>query len=77
MVRPGDVDAEDAAWRAQLEALGQSVPAWTGNHAGIVELGEAELDDLRRNPPAILSDLRVDGIDLAGLPVRSLFKEGR
>ena len=75
VVRPGDVDEEDTAWRAQLEALGESVHAWTGNHAGIAELGEAELANLRRKPPPILSHLRADGIDLAGLPVRTLFKE--
>jgi predicted nucleotidyltransferase len=75
VVRPAEVDEEDAAWRAQLEALGESVHAWSGNRAGIVELGEGELVGLRRNPPAILGDLRTDGIDLAGLPVRALFKE--
>ena len=74
VVRPRAVGEEDAAWRAQVDALGESVHAWTGNHAGIVELGEADLGDLRRTPPPILEDLRVDGIDLAGRPVRALFK---
>jgi DNA-binding transcriptional ArsR family regulator len=77
VVRSGDVDEEDAAWRAQVDALGESVHAWTGNHAGIVELGEADLADVRHRPPPILGDLRADGIDLAGLPVRTLFKEDR
>jgi DNA-binding transcriptional ArsR family regulator len=77
VIRPGDVGEEDAAWRAQVDALGESVHAWTGNHAGIVELGEADIADLRRKPPPILGDLRADGIDLAGLPVRALFKEHR
>jgi predicted nucleotidyltransferase len=75
IVRPGDVDEEDARWRAQLDALGDAVEAWTGNHAGIVELDEADLDELRRAPPAILANLRADGIDLAGLPIRAMFKE--
>jgi predicted nucleotidyltransferase len=75
VVRPREVDEEDTAWRAQLEALGEFVHAWTGNHAGVAELGEAELANLRRKPPPILSDLRSDGIDLAGLPLRTLFKE--
>lgn len=77
IVRPDDVDEEDAAWRAQLAALGKAVEAWTGNPAGIVELGEEDLVDLRRNPPAILGDLRADGIDLAGRPIRTMFTETR
>lgn len=77
IVRPRDVDEDDASWRAQLDALGESVLAWTGNHAGIVELGEADLTELRRNPPAILGDLRADAIDLAGLPVRVPLKDQR
>lgn len=75
IIRPKDVGEEDASWRAQVDALGESVLAWTGNHAGIVELGEANLAELRRRPPPILQDLRTDGIDLAGLPVRALFNE--
>jgi hypothetical protein len=75
IIRSDAVGEEDAAWRAQVDALGGSVLAWTGNHAGISELGEADLAELRRKPPPILEDLRVDGIDLAGVPVRSLFKE--
>ena len=74
VIRRSDIDEEDGTWRAQVEALGDSVRAWTGNHAGIVELGEAGLADLRRTPPPILENLREDGIDLAGRPVRALFK---
>jgi predicted nucleotidyltransferase len=77
IVRPADVDEDDAAWRNQLEALSDAVYAWTGNDASVVELGEADVARLRRNPPPILADLRTDGIDLAGLPVRALFKESR
>jgi len=75
VVRPEGVDDEDVSWRTQVHALSESVLAWTGNHAGISELGEADLAELRRKPPPILEDLRTDGIDLAGVPVRSLFKE--
>lgn len=77
IVRPADIDEEDPGWRAQLDALNDAVYAWTGNHAGIIELGEADLDQLRSNPPPILADLRADGIDLAGIPVRALLKERR
>lgn len=77
IVRPADVDDEDPRWRPQLEALNESVYSWTGNHAGVIELSESELSRLRDAPPPILGDLRDDGIDLAGIPVRRLFKENR
>jgi predicted nucleotidyltransferase len=76
IVRPDGVDEEDSQWRAQLDALGEAVYAWTGNHAAIIELAEADLEQLRRDASPILADLRSDGIDLAGIPVRAL-KERR
>lgn len=75
VIRPDAVDAEDERWRDQVHALAESVHAWTGNHAGISELSEAELAKLRRRPPPVLRDVRADGIDLAGVPVRSLLKD--
>jgi DNA-binding transcriptional ArsR family regulator len=77
IVRPGDVDEEDSGWRRQVDDLGEYIQAWTGNHASIVELSEGDLTNLRKKPPRILGDLRADGIDLAGVPVRSLFKGRR
>lgn len=77
LVRPAGIDEEDSRWRAQLDALNDAVYAWTGNHAGVIELGEADLEQLRRDPPAIVGDLRADGIDLAGVSVRDLLKEHR
>jgi DNA-binding transcriptional ArsR family regulator len=75
VIRPGGVDAEDDRWRDQVHTLAESVHAWTGNHAGISELAEADLAELRRRSPPVLWDIRSDGIDLAGVPVRSLFKD--
>jgi predicted nucleotidyltransferase len=75
VIRPDGVDAEDARWRDQVHALSESLHVWTGNHAGISELAETELAQLRRNPPPVLEDVRADGIDLAGVPVRSLLRE--
>ncbi len=75
LIRPEGVDEEDETWRTQVDALSESVLAWTGNHAGITELGEADVAELRRTPPPILEHLRADGIDLAGVPVRALLKE--
>lgn len=75
IVRPDGVE-EDSEWRAQLNALSDAVYAWTGNHAAVIELGEADLAQLRHDASPILADLRSDGIDLAGIPVRAL-KERR
>jgi DNA-binding transcriptional ArsR family regulator len=75
VIRPGAVGEEDASWRTQVDDLAESVRAWTGNHAGIVELDEADLAGLRQRPPPILGDLRADGIDLAGMPLRVVFKD--
>ena len=57
------------------DPLAESVLAWTGNHAGISEIAETDLAKLRRKPPPVLKDVRADGIDLAGVPVRALLKE--
>jgi hypothetical protein len=73
VVRPTHVDEEDAAWRSQLDGLAVRVEAWTGNHAGIIELGEAEL----ARPSPTLKEVRADGIDLAGTPIRSLLRSRR
>ena len=77
IVRPVDIDEDDAAWRAHVSSLADAVNGWTGNRAGIIELGEAELEGLRRRPPPILANLGDDAIDLAGLPVRALLKARR
>ena len=74
VVRPGHVDAEDPAWRAQLDDLASAVHAWTGNHAGVIELSEEEFRELPTRHPPLLTDLRDDGIDLAGTPLRKALK---
>lgn len=41
------LDQEDPRWRSQLDQLAADVLAWTGNHAGISEVGESELSRVR------------------------------
>jgi len=74
IVRPKAVDDEDPAWRDQIEELGQAVLMWTGNHAGIIELAEAEFRRLPATRPPILEDLRNDGIDLFGVGLRQALR---
>lgn len=72
VVRRQGVDAEDEAWRAQLDELADAVRRWTGNHAGIVEIGEGDLTKLRRRHPPVLDELDADAITLAGPAVAKI-----
>lgn len=75
LVRPIEVEAEDELWRKQVEELAEQVYGWTGNNAGIVELGERQLAGLRRRRPPALRELDRDAIDIAGTSVRKLLKK--
>ena len=70
LVRPGGVDAEDGIWREQIDDLAESVCRWTGNRAGIAEVSESELPQMRRDRPPIVGEVAADAIDLAGQPAR-------
>lgn len=74
VVRPEGVNEEDRAWRTQVEDLAKAVLSWTGNHPGIAELSAAEFRKLPASSPPIVADLRDDGIDLAGTPIRTALK---
>jgi predicted nucleotidyltransferase len=75
IVRPHQIHSEDPAWAAQVSELADLVRAWTGNHASIAELGRDEVPEFRRAAPPVLDNLRRDGIDLAGIPLRKLLRE--
>lgn len=70
LVRPATVD--DDRWSEQVDGLAESVRAWTGNNAGIVEVSEDELSGLRESPPPVFGELQRDAIDLAGQPMRNV-----
>lgn len=74
VVRPAGVDAEDPTWCAQLQEIGDAVLAWTGNHAGIVDFAAEDLD---RMCAEVLGELRRDGLDLVGTPLRELLGRPR
>ncbi len=71
LVRPAEAE-RDSNWPEQVDGLAESVRAWTGNNAGIVEVSEDELTGLREDPPPVFGELGRDAIDLAGLPTKSL-----
>src|SRR6218665_3640389 len=72
VVRPEGVDEGHAIWRGQLDRLSDLILAWTGNHAGIVEVGAEELGDLIDRAPPVLASIRAEGIDLAGTRIHRL-----
>jgi predicted nucleotidyltransferase len=74
IVRPADLDPEDAAWRAQLDELADSVRRWTGNNAGIAEVSEGELPRLRKDRPPVVEEVSEDAVDLAGEDTRKLLR---
>jgi len=74
LVRPGEVDEEDGEWRASVEDLARAVFEWTGNHAGIAEVSEDELGDLRQEQPEIVRSLRADAVEIAGVSVQTLLR---
>lgn len=77
VVRPRETDADDRDWRQQLDDLAERVWAWTGNHAGIVELSETDVPQLLVDRPPVIEEVAEHGIDLAGVPIRELMKGAR
>ncbi len=74
IVRPADLDPEDATWRDQLDELADSVRRWTGNNAGIAEVSEGELPRLRKDRPPVVEEVSEDAVDLAGEDTRQLLR---
>ncbi|MDQ3725308.1 MAG: nucleotidyltransferase domain-containing protein [Actinomycetota bacterium] len=72
VVRSRGVEHEDPRWREQLDQLAARVQRWTGNTAGIAEVGEEEIPRLRREEPPILAELRADAITVAGAEAAAL-----
>jgi predicted transcriptional regulator len=74
IVRPKGVDADDQPWNEQVNDLAELVRAWTGNHAGVAEVGEEELAELRKERRSVLNDIRSDAIDLGGKKAREILR---
>ncbi len=74
VVRAKDIEPEDPRWRGQLDELADRVFSWTGNHAGIVELAEADLPRLLEDRPPVIEEIVEEGIDLSGLPIQEMVR---
>lgn len=64
VVRPRAIDQDDATWRSQFDRLATEVLVWTGNHAGISEVGERDVGLVRKTDAG--KSIREEGITLAG-----------
>jgi hypothetical protein len=73
-VRAAVVPDDDGAWREQVEDLGRRVERWTGNPATVMEVSEAALGRFAAEGRPILSELRADGVLLAGRDVGALLE---
>lgn len=71
LVRPDKVDADDEMWAGQRHGLAQSVERWTGNSVQVVELSTAEQAKAVRRREPLISQLRADGVVLAGSDLRA------
>jgi len=73
IVSPEGSGDDDEAWCGQVHQLSESVLAWTGNHAGIIELSAESLALYRNDPPPIVTDLHRDAYQLAGISLLEAF----
>lgn len=74
VVRSTGVEADDPGWRGQVDRLADAVRGWTGNNAGIAEVGQEELPRLRHEQPPVVSELQHDAIDLVGESTKALLE---
>lgn len=66
LVRPDDVGPDDESWSDQRHELVRTIERWTGNTVQIVELSESELDEAVERDEPLVSEIRADGVVLAG-----------
>lgn len=76
IIRPAGIDEEDERWRDQIARLARNIRAWSGNSASISEVGQRELQRLRRERPAVVSSLESEARTLFGLPVGRILRPG-
>jgi DNA-binding transcriptional ArsR family regulator len=74
LVRSASVDGDDPVWRDQVQRLADAAERWTGNHAGISEIGEEELLRLATERPPIVEELEQHATTLAGPDARRLLR---
>lgn len=76
VICPEGIGLEDPSWREQVDLLAEQVRLWSGNHAGIVEVSQLDVERLRRERVPIVDDLYSDAIVLYGPSAATLFGAG-
>lgn len=72
LVRPRRVPADDAVWRAQTDQLAEQIHAWSGNHLGLAEVSETDLQRVART--AAGRNIRTEAIAIAGKPIEKILR---
>jgi DNA-binding transcriptional ArsR family regulator len=73
VVRHHDVSEDDLVWRDHVDRLASSILEWTGNRAGITEIGESDVRRLRQEQPDIVGSVRSDAVVISGPTPAQLF----
>ena len=71
-VRAESMDEDDEQWQEQGHRLSDDVERWTGNHAGIAEVSQADVRKLRRDRPRIVEEINKDAPVLVGADAQGL-----
>jgi predicted nucleotidyltransferase len=66
VLRPADVDVDDADWQANVTDLAARVTRWTGNPCEILDRSRDELRALAAAGERLLSEIRRDGRAIVG-----------
>jgi len=66
VIRPADVDTDDADWQANVTDLAARVTRWTGNPCEIVDRSRDELQAMAAAGERLLSEIRRDGRAVVG-----------
>jgi len=74
VVRPTDVDADDATWAQQSAQLTSDIHLWSGNGCDLLEYTLEELEGLVRNQAPLVGELSRDLLDLYGPSLRPLLR---
>jgi hypothetical protein len=75
LVRPVDAMDENLPWRRQVDRLPELILGWTGNHAGITEVGIGDVARLVREEAPILGGITRDAVVLCGASVNELLED--
>jgi predicted nucleotidyltransferase len=66
LVRPDEVDEDDAEWRGQVAELSAAISRWSGNRASVIEVSAAEAGGLSERRATIAEELLRDAVNVSG-----------